>query len=97
MAVTPVDLSAAVGGQTSATASVDTDGALITGPPGCAAIYVRQSAAGTFACGGEAGDDVPLDADTWTLAYEQSPGLPSSPRVLVKPATGTATVYARVV
>ena len=95
MAVTPVDLSAVVGGTTSATASVGTDGALITGPPRCAAIYVRADDAGTFA-GGD-GDDVPLDADVWTLAYQQSPGLSSSPTVLVKPSTGTTTVYARVV
>lgn len=95
MAVTPVDLSAVVGGYTKATASVGTDGAQITGPPSCAAIYVRAADAGTFA--GAGGDDVPLDADVWTLAYQQSPGISSSPSVLVKPATGTTTVYARVV
>jgi hypothetical protein len=95
VAITPVDLSTAVGGQTSATAGVTTDGAFITGPPSCAAIYVRQSAAGTFA--GNEGDDVPLDADVWTLAYQRSDGISSRPVVLVKPSTGTASVYARVV
>ena len=95
MAATTVDLSAVSGGYTSATSSVTTDGAQITGPPRCAAIYVRQSAAGTFEAAG--GAAVPLDENTWTLAWEQSPSLPSSPSVLVKPATGTASVYARVV
>lgn len=95
MAVTPVDLTAAVGGQTSATSSVDTDGALITGPPGCAAIFVRAEHVGTFR--GSVGQDVPLDADTWTLAYQQSPTLSSSATVLVKPSSGTTTVYARIV
>ena len=95
MAVTPVDLSAVVGGYTKATASVGTDGARITGPPSCAAIYVRTTHAATFA--GASGDDVPLDADVWTLAYQRSDGISSSPSVLVKPNSGTTTVYARVV
>ena len=95
MAVTPVDLTAVSGGYTKATASVGTDGARITGPPACAAIYVRIGHAGTFAAAG--GDDVPVDADVWTLVYNRSDGISSSPSVLVKPNSGTTTVYARVV
>lgn len=95
MAVTPVDLSAVSGGYTKATASVDTDGARITGPSTAAALWVRSTVAGTWSSGG--GDEVPIDAGQWTLAWQRSPGLSSNPSVLVKPATGTCTVYTLVV
>lgn len=95
MAVTAVDLTAVVGGYTKATPSVDTDGARITAPSTASALYVRATVAGTWSSGG--GDDVPLDANAWTLAWQRSPALSSNPVVLVKPSSGTATVYAVVV
>lgn len=97
MALQTIDATAAVGGQTYAQASVDTDGTILTGPPACAAIYLRLTAAGAFSVGGAGADEVPIDADTWTLVWQQSPGVASTPSVFAKPSTGTATVYARVV
>lgn len=97
MATQAIDATAAVGGQTYSQGSVDTDGTILTAPPGCAAIYLRLSAAGVFSVGGAGADEVPIDADTWTLVWQQSPGLTSTPQVFTKPSTGTATVYARVV
>ena len=96
MAAAALDLTDAVGGQTSASTGVTTDGLIITGPPGCAALHVRCSHAAEFAAGGDAGDEVPLDADTWTLVWQSSPALPSSPVVRVVPSA-TASIYVRVV
>ena len=95
MAETTVNLAAVSGGYTKATASVDTDGARITGPSTAAALWVRSTVAGTWSSGG--GDEVPIDANQWTLAWQRSPTLSSNPSVLVKPATGTCTVYTLVV
>lgn len=96
MAVTNRDCSAqATSGKTYADASIGTDGLQVTGPALATAIYAHISAAGTFEVAG--GDAVPLAADTWTLVWERGEGLPSSPSVLVKPSSGTATISLRVV
>lgn len=96
MAATPRDASAqTVSGKTYADASIGTDGLQVTGPAAAKAIYAYISAAGTFEVAG--GAAVPLDANTWTAVWERGEGLPSSPSVLLKPATGTADMYLRIV
>lgn len=96
MAVTNRDASAqTVSGKTYKDLTIGTDGLQVTGAPACSAIHARASAAGTFEVAG--GDAVPLDADTWTVVWERGEGLPSSPSVLLKPATGTADFYLRIV
>lgn len=96
MAVTPRDCSAqTISGKTYKDLTIGTDGLQVTGPAVTKVIYARLSAAGTFEVAG--GDAVPIDADTWTAVWERGEGLPSSPSVLLKPATGTADMYLRVV
>lgn len=96
MAVTNRDASAqTVSGKTYRNLAIGTDGLQVTGPAAARAIYAYLSAAGTFEVAG--GDAVPLDATTWVLVWERGEGLPSSPSVLLKPATGTADMYLRVV
>ena len=94
MALQTIDATTAVGSQTYAQAGVDTDGCLITGPPGCAVIFVRITADGMYSAGVDGADEAPIDADVYLTAWERSDVLPSSPRVFVKPSTGTASVYA---
>lgn len=96
MAVTNRDASAqTVSGKTYTNASIGTDGLQVTGPAAAKAIYAYISAAGTFEVAG--GDAVPLDASTWTVVWERGEGLPSSPSVLIKPSSGTATISLRIV
>jgi hypothetical protein len=96
MATQAIDATAATGGRTYSQSSVDTDGTVLTGPPAASQVWVRMTAAGVFSVGGEGAAEVPLDANSWTQVWAQSPGLTSTPRAYVAPSTGTATVYARV-
>lgn len=96
MAATPRDASGqTTSGKTYKNSTIGTDGLQVTGPAACSAIYAYISADGTFEVAG--GDAVPLAAETWTVVWERGEGLPSSPSVLIKPATGTADISLRVV
>jgi len=97
MALQTLDATAAVANQTYSVATVDTDGLIINAPPGTAEIHLRISAAGVFSGGVSGAAELPIDANTYTEVWTRGTALPSSPRIFVRPSTGTATVYARVV
>jgi len=97
VATQSIDATGAIANQTFSQSSVDTDGTIITAPASTSAIYARMSVAGVFSVGGAGAAEVPLDANTWTLVWQQSAGLANSPIVYVAPSSGTATVFLRVV
>lgn len=97
MATQSIDATGAIANETFSQSSVDTDGTIITASASTSAIYARMSADGIFSVGGAGAAEVPIDANTWTLVWQQSPALANSPVVYLAPSSGTATVFLRVV